>query len=75
MRFSIAWVTSTGPVSCITLRAPGDADAVLRHAPQAAREAESVGAHLQAADLYGEAARHADRLAVPDRARLFDEYA
>lgn len=53
----------------------GDADAVLRHAPQAAREAESVGAHLQAADLYGEAARHADRLAVPDRARLFDEYA
>lgn len=44
--------------------------AVLRLAPQAAREAAALGAHRQAASLYGLAIEHAHTLDGAERARL-----
>ena len=55
-------------------REAGDADAVLRHAPEAARQAAAVGAHREATDHYRTALRHADRLAPAPRAELLEGY-
>jgi DNA-binding winged helix-turn-helix (wHTH) protein/DNA-binding CsgD family transcriptional regulator/tetratricopeptide (TPR) repeat protein len=53
----------------------GDADAVLRLAPQAAREAALRGARHEAAAHCKVALAHADRLDDAERAALLDEYA
>ncbi|MGH3044493.1 MAG: LuxR C-terminal-related transcriptional regulator, partial [Gaiellaceae bacterium] len=49
-----------------------DADAVLRYAPAAGEQAESVGAHREAAAQYGRALRFAARLSPPERAELLE---
>jgi DNA-binding CsgD family transcriptional regulator len=53
----------------------GDIPTVLRNAPDAARAAARVGAHIQAAALYGEAADHAAALPPRERAELFSALA
>jgi DNA-binding CsgD family transcriptional regulator len=53
----------------------GDADAVLRFAPAAAREAARRGARREAAAHCRAALAHADRLADDARAALLDDYA
>lgn len=53
----------------------GDAATVLRHAPAAAAAATRMGAHIQAAELYGAALGHADELPRADRAELLESYA
>ena len=50
--------------------AAGAADAVLRFAPAAAARAASLGAHREAAALYGHALRFADDLPPAERAEL-----
>jgi len=50
--------------------AAGDAEAVLRWAPLAARRAAESGAHREAAEQYARALRFADRLPPDERARL-----
>ncbi len=52
-----------------------DALKVLHHAPLAAREAASVGAHREAASHYQAALRYADRLPSAERARLQEQLA
>jgi DNA-binding CsgD family transcriptional regulator/tetratricopeptide (TPR) repeat protein len=54
--------------------AAGDAAAVLRYAPAAARHAASVGAHREAATLYDQALRHAGALEPVERADLFEHH-
>jgi ATP/maltotriose-dependent transcriptional regulator MalT len=49
-----------------------NADEVLRHAPAAAAQAVTVGAHSEAASHYRVALRYADALAAEDRARLHE---
>jgi DNA-binding CsgD family transcriptional regulator/tetratricopeptide (TPR) repeat protein len=49
-----------------------DAAAVLRFAPQAARQASALSAHREAASHYRTALRHADALAPAERAALFE---
>lgn len=49
----------------------GDVDAVLVHAPDAANEAERRGAHREAAAHLKDAVRHADRLPIAQRGRLY----
>jgi hypothetical protein len=51
-----------------------DPEAVLRHAPEAARQAAAVGAHREATEHYRTALRHADRLAPVPRAELLEGY-
>ncbi len=51
--------------------AAGDDDAVLRFAPAAAARASKLGAHREAASLYGRALRHAAAVPLPLRAKLF----
>jgi predicted ATPase/DNA-binding CsgD family transcriptional regulator len=53
----------------------GDGDAVLRFAPQAARQAASVGAHLEAAAHYQTALRYADKLDPVEQAQLLESRA
>jgi DNA-binding CsgD family transcriptional regulator/tetratricopeptide (TPR) repeat protein len=53
--------------------AAGDADAVVRLAPEAAAEAGSLGAHREAAAQYARALRFGDRLPAAERARLLEE--
>jgi DNA-binding CsgD family transcriptional regulator/tetratricopeptide (TPR) repeat protein len=53
----------------------GDADAVLAHAPAAAEQAASLGAHRAAAEHYRRALRHADRLPAAERAELWERLA
>jgi DNA-binding CsgD family transcriptional regulator/tetratricopeptide (TPR) repeat protein len=53
----------------------GDARAVLRWAPAAARQAAAVGAHREAAEHYRVASRHAAGLPGPARAELLEGYA
>ena len=48
----------------------GDAEAVLRYAPAAARAAAVVSSHREAAAQYERALRHADALPTADRAEL-----
>ena len=55
-------------------RQAGDVDAVLRHAPEAARQAAAVGAHRQAAEHYRAALVYADHLAPLVRAELLEGY-
>ena len=52
--------------------AAGDAEAVLRFAPVAAARAESLGAHREAAALYAQALRFADRLPPEQHADLLE---
>jgi ATP/maltotriose-dependent transcriptional regulator MalT len=53
----------------------GDSEAVLRYAPQAARQAASVGAHLEAAAHYQTALRYADKLDPVEYAQLLESRA
>jgi DNA-binding CsgD family transcriptional regulator/tetratricopeptide (TPR) repeat protein len=51
-----------------------DAEAVLRYAPTAARQAAAVSAHREAVGHYRAALPHADRLSPPARAELLEGY-
>jgi DNA-binding CsgD family transcriptional regulator/Tfp pilus assembly protein PilF len=51
-----------------------DAEAVLQFAPAAARRAEALGAHRQAAAQYARALRFADALPAAERAALLVKY-
>lgn len=53
----------------------GDVDAVLRHAPAAAKAARAASSHREAAAQYARALRHADALANRERAELLDGFA
>jgi predicted ATPase/DNA-binding CsgD family transcriptional regulator len=53
----------------------GDDEAVLRFAPQAARQAAIVGAHLEAAAHYKTALRYADLLDLAEHAQLLENRA
>ncbi|HEV2920171.1 MAG TPA: LuxR family transcriptional regulator, partial [Actinomycetota bacterium] len=55
-------------------RQAGDAEAVLRYAPEAARQAAAVSAHREAVGHYRAALDHADRLPPPARAELLEGY-
>jgi len=55
-------------------RQADDADAVLRYAPEAARQAAAVAAHREAVGHYRAALPHADRLPPADRAELLEGY-
>ena len=52
--------------------AAGDGAAVLLHAPVAAEQAERLGAHREAAELYAQALRHAEHLPPTERAELLE---
>ena len=52
--------------------AAGDDDAVLRFAPAAAARASKLGAHREAASLYGRALRVAAAVPLSSRARLYE---
>jgi DNA-binding CsgD family transcriptional regulator len=52
--------------------AAGDADAVLRFAPEAAKRAAALGAHRESAAQYARALRFAERLAPERRAELLE---
>jgi DNA-binding CsgD family transcriptional regulator len=52
--------------------AAGDAKAVLRHAPEAARRSSKLGAHRESAAQYERALRFADDLDPADRASLYE---
>jgi DNA-binding CsgD family transcriptional regulator len=52
--------------------AAGDADKVLRFAPQAARQAANLGAHRESAAQYARALRFAESLAPDERAELLE---
>jgi predicted ATPase/DNA-binding CsgD family transcriptional regulator len=53
----------------------GDGAAVLHFAPQAARQAATVGAHLEAAAHYQTALRYADQLDLAEHAQLLEKEA
>src|SRR5438045_528375 len=53
----------------------GDAESVLRFAPQAAVHAAALGAHREAAGLYARALRYGDRLTPSERAELLERRA
>jgi tetratricopeptide (TPR) repeat protein len=55
-------------------RQADDVDAVLRYAPEAARQAAAVAAHREAAGHYRAVLPHADRLSPPERAELLERY-
>jgi DNA-binding SARP family transcriptional activator/DNA-binding CsgD family transcriptional regulator len=55
-------------------RQADDADAVLRYAPEAARQAAAVAAHREAVGHYRAVLPHADRLSPPVRAELLERY-
>jgi DNA-binding CsgD family transcriptional regulator/tetratricopeptide (TPR) repeat protein len=55
--------------------AAGDADAVLRFAPAAARDATAVEAYREAAAQYARALRYAERLSPVERAQLLEDRA
>jgi tetratricopeptide (TPR) repeat protein len=55
-------------------REAGDAEAVLRYAPEAARQAAAVSAHREAVGHYRAALPHADRLPAAARAELLEGY-
>ena len=55
-------------------RAAGDDDAVLMHAPRAARESAAVGAHREAARHYQAARPLLDRLPAPERVRILESH-
>ena len=53
----------------------GDGEAVLRYAPEAARQAVAASAHREAAAQYERAMRHAGGLSPAERAELLEAYA
>jgi DNA-binding CsgD family transcriptional regulator/tetratricopeptide (TPR) repeat protein len=55
-------------------REAGDVDAVLRYAPEAARQAAAVAAHREAVGHYRAVLPHAERLPAPVRAELLERY-
>ncbi|WP_433063118.1 ATP-binding protein [Dactylosporangium sp. CS-033363] len=55
-------------------REAGDVDAVLRYAPEAARQAAAVAAHREAVAQYQAALAHADRLPAAASAGLLEDY-
>jgi tetratricopeptide (TPR) repeat protein len=55
-------------------RQANDAEAVLRYAPEAARQAAAVSAHREAVGHYRAALPHADRLPATERADLLESY-
>ena len=55
-------------------RQAGDAEAVLRYAPEAARQAATVAAHREAVGHYRAALPYADRRPPPVRAELLEDY-
>ena len=55
-------------------RQADDAEAVLRYAPEAARQAAAVSAHREAVGHYRAALSYAERLAPPVRAELLEAY-
>jgi DNA-binding CsgD family transcriptional regulator len=55
-------------------RQANDTGAVLRYAPEAARQAAAVSAHREAVEHYRAALAHADRLPPPVRAELLEGY-
>jgi DNA-binding CsgD family transcriptional regulator/tetratricopeptide (TPR) repeat protein len=55
-------------------RQAGDAEAVLRYGPKAARQAAAVSAHREAVGHYRAALAHADQLPPPVRAELLEDY-
>jgi DNA-binding CsgD family transcriptional regulator len=55
-------------------RQADDVDAVLRHAPEAARQAAAVAAHREAVGHYRAVLPHAGRLSPPERAELLERY-
>jgi tetratricopeptide (TPR) repeat protein len=55
-------------------REAGDTEAVLRYAPEAARQAAAVAAHREAVGHYRAVLPHAGRLPAPARAELLERY-
>jgi DNA-binding CsgD family transcriptional regulator/tetratricopeptide (TPR) repeat protein len=55
-------------------REGGDVEAVLRYAPEAARQAAAVAAHREAVGHYRAAVAHAGRLPAPVRVELLERY-
>jgi predicted ATPase len=55
-------------------REAGDREAVLRLAPEAARQAAAVGAHREATEHYRTALAHGDQLAEQPKAELLEGY-
>ena len=55
-------------------RQADDVNAVLRYAPEAARQAAAVAAHREAVGHYRAVLPHADRLSPPERAELLERY-
>lgn len=53
----------------------GKEEAILRHGPAAAREASASGAHRESARHYATVLAHEHRLALAERADLWDAYA
>ena len=53
----------------------GDVDAVVAHAPVAARAASAAGAHQQSLAYYEQLAPHTDRLAPAEQAAIAEEHA
>ena len=53
----------------------GDAEAVLKFAPEAARRASRLSAHRDAIAQYERALKFADRLSADERAQILEEYA
>jgi DNA-binding CsgD family transcriptional regulator/energy-coupling factor transporter ATP-binding protein EcfA2 len=53
----------------------GDADAIVRHGPPAARDAAGAGAHREAAAHYRLVLRHRERFAPAELAELLERYA
>jgi DNA-binding CsgD family transcriptional regulator/tetratricopeptide (TPR) repeat protein len=55
-------------------REAGDAEAVLRYGPEAARQAAAVAAHREAVGHYRAVLAHAERIGPADRAELLEGY-
>jgi DNA-binding CsgD family transcriptional regulator len=55
-------------------REAGDAEAVLRYGPEAARQAAAVAAHREAAGHYRAVLAHAERIPATARAELLEAY-
>jgi len=55
-------------------REAGDTEAVLRYAPEAARQAAAVAAHREAVGHYRAVLAHADRVPAPARAELLEGF-
>jgi DNA-binding CsgD family transcriptional regulator len=53
----------------------GDADAIVRYGPAAARDAARAGAHREAVAHFGLVLEHSERFAAEERAELLEQYA